>query len=220
MKSVFITRELEADSVFARKLRAEGYVVSGHSLLQFQAVPFGKLPSCDWIFFYSRQGVAFFFEKNPEIPAGVQWAALGEATATQLGKHIPCVHFTGNGDPLETSLQFLEVAAGKRVLFPRARQSKESIARALAGKIEAIDLIVYDNIQGEPVEIPDCEWLVFTSPLNASAYFSGHIPRPHQKVLAIGKTTEAYLKDYCSGVYLAESSSEASLADFILLFKG
>jgi len=63
MKTIFISRKLSKDSFFKTKLEEAGFTIHGKSLLKFSAIPFQKTPKSDWIFFYSKNGVKFFFQR-------------------------------------------------------------------------------------------------------------------------------------------------------------
>ena len=61
MKKIFISRELNSDSIFKIKFENKGFEIWDESLLEFELIPFEKIPAVDWIFFYSQKGVHFFF---------------------------------------------------------------------------------------------------------------------------------------------------------------
>ncbi len=219
MPKVFISRELSPDSVFLQKLVAAGYEVIGKSLVQFSSVSFTTLPDTDWIFFYSKTAVGFFFEtsRKADLPINAQLAALGEGTAKAIEKQGFQTNFTGNGEPSATAKAFLNIAKGKRVLFPRAANSRQSIQQLLENQIIVIDLIVYQNEPRTDFALPICQWLVFTSPLNAEAYFQRYPLQANQKILAIGETTAQTLRKLkLINPYISDSPSEEALANIIL----
>ena len=161
----------------------------GASLIAYTALPFGALPVVDWIFFYSKKGVEFFFKglKMPLSPA-IRLATMGAGTARVLLDHGYPATFIGTGEPRETAQLFLEEAASQRVLFPRATTSMRSIQTLLKQKIEVHDLLVYTNTPITSFQIDKASHLVFTSPLNVHAYFSNY-SYEGQSVVAIGPTT-------------------------------
>jgi uroporphyrinogen-III synthase len=215
---VFITRPIRAESDFFRLLSASGIEVHGESLVEFQPVPFEEIPSVDWLFFYSQTGVRFFFRQaGPDLAPAIRLAALGKTTAEWLEKICRPPDFTGDGDPVGTAAAFLALARGQRVLFPRARESRQSIQQLLGDKIVAYDLVVYDNIPRSEFELPVFDALVFTSPLNVKAYFSQKKLLSSQKAFAIGNTTAAALEE--AGVrdfVIAGAPSEEELAIVVL----
>jgi len=216
MKRIFISRQLQTDSPFRRRLEAAGYLVEGRSLIEFEAVPFEEVPKTDWIFFYSRRSVRYFFEGIDEIPES-KWAVIGPGTKTTLREQGHRADFTGTGDPEQTAQNFLDVARGRRVLFPRARHSRRSVQQRLAGLIQAIDLIVYDNRPSAHVPEKTYDVLVFTSPMSVEAYCRQRNIRPNQRVIAIGRTTAKALEQRgVNEIAVAATPSEESLAEVVM----
>ena len=170
-------------------MEQEGIEVFGTSLIKYNALPFGEVPTVDWIFFYSKKGVQFFLEglKRPLSPT-VQLATMGAGTATGLIENGYQPIFIGTGEPNSTAKRFLKYAKTQKVLFPRAKVSRMSIQSVLKEQIEVYDLVVYDNIPKVSIQISTVSCLVFTSPLNAQIYFK-HYLYEGQLVIAIGPTT-------------------------------
>lgn len=215
---IFISRELTADSPFYSILPSEGVKVIGASLVAFEAVPFSTLPEADWCFFSSRNAVKFFFESlkaaGLSFPKRIKWGVLGEGTAKALKEQGYVADFAGNGEPQNVGEAFAVVATGQGVLFPRAAQSRESIQKILAGTVTIHDLVVYTNTPRTDFELPSADILVFTSPLNAQAYFARYAYQNGQKVLAIGQSTEQALRQLgLSEILLAPTPSEEVLAE-------
>jgi uroporphyrinogen-III synthase len=221
--NAFISRSLSPDSEFSRLLRTGGWQVHGQALVTLEPLPFEAVPGCDWIFFASKNAVQFFFrqvtEKQIPLPE-TKWAALGEATAEALAMHVSAIDFTGNGEPEATAKAFRQQAAMPEtvhILFPAARNSMQSVAGFLSGNFQAIHLEVYDN---QPIPNPSLrsdDVLVFTSPMNAGAYFAHHLLLPGQKVVAIGATTAEALKRLgVPDVTVATEPTERSLAEAVI----
>ena len=210
---IFISRDLTADSVFTKILAATNCEIHGESLMEFTAVPFAPPPPVDWIFFYSKNAVRFFFTHASGNFAATKFAALGERTAATLQHYVPVVNFTGNGKPPEVANDFRILAQYQRVLFPRARQSRRSVQRQLTEQIEVVDLVVYDNQIRKNINLPEFDILVFTSPLNVRAYFNVCKYKKGQQLVAIGNTTAAALEiPEQVEVCVAEEASELGLA--------
>ena len=225
---IFITRELASGSLFSRVLEAQGCRVEGCSLLTFSPEPFLEIPESDWIFFYSKQGARFFYEGLraaglPEPQAKI--AALGPGTDRYLSTLGIQTAFAGSGKPQEVAQSFLRFARGSRVLFPRAAISVQSVRHQMDDRITALDLIVYKNEIAPDAEPPDADLYVFTSPLNAEAFFQ-KVPNPLQKlenrqVVAIGASTAGRLSALgFRKAHLPASPVEADLAACVLSLKG
>ena len=221
---IFISRDLYELSAFYQILAAKGFVVKGQSLVRLRALPFLEVPPADWIFFSSQHAVAFFFQTltqgHFEFP-DVKWAALGKATAVALIKHTEMIQFTGTGDPVDSAELFLPLCEGQTVLFPGARHSRQSFRRLIEAVAQIIHLDVYDNAPiGNPPEI-GAEVLVFTSPMNAQAYFSKYHLQSGQKTIAIGQTTAAALQELgISDVRIAAEPTEKALAEAVISLQG
>ncbi len=218
--TAFISRALSADSAFRRLLVARDWQVTGCSLVELSPLPFHTLPVTDWIFFSSQHAVRFFFQQIEQAGIellAIQWAALGEATAKVLEGYIGAVDFSGSGDPAAAAAAFREVATGSSVLFPGARHSQQSVQRLLKAAVQGIHLEVYDN---RPVAHPaqrNETVLVFTSPLNAEAYFAHYRLQTGQQVVAIGATTAATLRSIgLPSISTASAPTEAALAAAVL----
>lgn len=221
MKKVFISRELEPGSAFIRLLQAEGFELIARSLLYFSLKPFSTLPLTEWVFFYSKNAVRFFFEglkrNKIKLDTGVQLAAMGRATAVLLGQHVPKVDFTGDGNAGRVAQNFLPFCKGKKVLFPQARHSLRSVQLLLGDRIEAHDLVVYDNQPIRDIDIPQPGVLVFTSPMNARTYFGKYQLHEKQKVIAIGESTALALAEMgIAEVELAAAPSEEAMARAVI----
>lgn len=214
-ESIFISRQLTPNSPL-NALKSQWKIVD-YSLLQFETIHFQELPDSDWIFFYSQKGVVHFFDQvNTDDIAGRKIAAFGAKTANALKDFEVPVHFIGTGYADQTAPAFLLLASGETIIFPRASNSRKSMQKSLGQKIEAIDLVVYDNIPKEKVVIPPCDILIFTSPLNAKTYFQ-HYPRLEaQKIIAIGKTTAGTINELgIRQIFIPDHPNEEALLKLV-----
>ncbi|MEM9884477.1 MAG: uroporphyrinogen-III synthase [Bacteroidota bacterium] len=215
---VFISRDLEKNSIFKTTLEAEGIKVEGISLIEFEAVKFDEVPAVDWIFFYSKKAVKYFYEGlSVQLPIALKYACIGESTAHDLKQYQDRIDFIGNGKPDEAASEFVKLASKQRVLFPRAKNSRQSIQKILHKNIISTDLIVYNNKPKLSRFMTDCKLLVFTSPLNVEAYFHSNQLQANQRMIAIGESTAAALRarGHCE-ILIANEPSERSLAKSVL----
>ncbi len=218
MKKVFISREQNPDSIFYKTLTKAGFEVIGKSLIEISAVPFSGIPETNWIFFYSKNGVKHFFEQiKAPISSHIKFATIGPGTADFLEEHFAHPNFVGDGNAETTAKSFLKIALGEKVLFPRAKKSQRSVQKWLGKKVKSIDLVVYENSPLTDFELPAFDCLVFTSPMNASAYLGIKEITEQQKIIAIGNTTAQSLsKTYIKNIVTTESPSEASLSKTVI----
>lgn len=202
IKRIFISRDLENESPF-HILKKQGYEIISRSLITFKALEITEKISSDWIFFYSKNGVKFFFQSQ-EYSTDYQYAVMGPGTAAkfyQVTGRSP--KYTGNGNPQDVADNFIRYEKEKSMTFAKAKNSLGSIREILEGHMDCSDVEVYNNVIAEDLEIPKCEFLIFTSPLNTRAYFQNY-SYENQVMVAIGKSTAECIKeitgvqvDYC-----------------------
>lgn len=207
---IFITRQLKLDSIFKTQLQALGHQVFGESLIEFNAVDVDALKGEEWLFFYSKRGVYYLLESHkPSTLSNYNLATIGEGTAAYLAENYELkANFIGSGDPQHTATDFLKVAKGQRVGFIRARQSKMSVQQLLESELIIHDYVVYDNKIRQNLDLPETQIVIFTSPMNAEAYYHASGFPSQNYYIAIGKTTAKKLKNL--GLYGFELASEPS----------
>ncbi len=218
MKKVFITRNLKETDFFKTALEEVGFSVFGTSLIDFSIVEFQDFPESDWLFFYSKNAVRYFFKQiDLENIKAIKIATIGQSTADFIINHYSLkVDFIGTGEPLQTAKSFVEIAKHQKVLFPRAANSKKSIQKQLGSTIIQKDLIVYQNQPKTEFEIIAADFLVFTSPMNAQTYFGKVALKENQVVIAIGNTTAYELfKLGIKKVKIAKEPSEKGLFEVL-----
>ncbi len=87
----------------------------------------------------------------------------------------------------------------------------------LESVVEVLDLVVYKNVPVAPIAPTDAAVLIFTSPLNAEAYFANCSLLPDQTLLAIGETTARALRKLQDApVAVVPQPSEEALAQWVL----
>ncbi len=218
-KSVFISRNLSPNSPFRSQLEAAGFRVLGRSLLDFKPISFDAFPTTDWIFFYSRKAVDFFLAQMETLPADVKIGAYGTGTSEALAAHNIFPKFIGTGVGESTLTAFLKVAKKETVLFPQARHSRQTIEKLAGDQLISFSLVVYDNLPQQQIKASASTFLVFTSPLNVSAYFDQNSLARHQRVIVIGETTAEALSDYgITDFTIARMPSEEGMAAAILAY--
>ncbi len=214
-KTAFITRDLHPESIFLHRLSAAGWQVAGESLLSFSPLNFGQLPVVDWVFFYSKKGIQYFFQQE-KINANLRYAVMGQASGAALQQQGINPNFVGTGEPESTAQAFQALAKGQRILFPCATNSRHSIRDLLGDNIEAYEVIVYHNEKRKDIAIRTEQVLVFTSPMNVEAYFDLHDLASGQQLLAIGETTASKLRALgFDDIKVANQADEMALAEAV-----
>ncbi|MDX2279028.1 MAG: uroporphyrinogen-III synthase [Saprospiraceae bacterium] len=217
---IFISRELQPDSEFLRRLAPYHWAVETRTLLQLKGIPFQLPPNRDWIFFSSKNGVAFFFEgldvAHWTVPS-VHWACIGSATAEALQQRGITPDFVGTGDPETTAALFKPKAQGQKVLFVGALHARAALRLAVQQYAQTAVLAVYDNQALPAPELSEADVLIFTSPLNATSYFGKNALLAHQQLVAIGNSTAQCLQELgFSKIRIPENPSETALAQLLL----
>ncbi len=213
MKHIFISRHLTEDSPFRKTFASLPHIIHDKSLIQFEAIAFKYTESIDWIFFYSKKGVDFFL-KQTSFPPQTKIATLGKATAIYLESLGYTVHFAGMGDPYMTAQAFLDFAKAQKVLFPQAKNSRQSIEKILGAQIFSQPIIVYDNQPIKNINIFVCDILIFTSSLSVEIYYNNYPQNEKQKIIAIGKTTFETLQNLgIENIYMSKYATEEALLE-------
>lgn len=196
VSSVFISSELKEDDYLNRVLEAHRYTVSNESLIEFTPVDFYFLQDANWLFFSSKNGVRFFFEKiGKDKLTNTKLAAINQGTAQAIFELGFTVDFIGTGSDLtHIAGEFDAIASGK-IVFPQAKQSMQSIQKKLEKNADIETLVVYENQPKKMVQNRDENILVFTSPMSAQAYFASFGKKDNQAVVSIGKTTTRKLTE-------------------------
>jgi len=189
--NLFISRELSSSSLF-HLLSNEGINVFDKSLIDFYPLPFNP-PKTKWVFFYSKKGIEFYF-KNTNISTDQKYAVMGPSSASYFELTTGKVaHFIGNNDAPNIAKKLISELKGGSITFIKAKKSIESVEKHLPKSDQFTGLPVYLNsiknkIAIDSLNIPYCNIIVLTSPMNATAWFN-HQPYNNENIIAIGKTT-------------------------------
>ncbi len=212
---LFISRQLSKQSPFF-KLKKSGVKIIDKSFLKFKELSFSMPPPPhNAVFFYSARAIAAYLTKvpyDPNVMYGVMGPASNKVFSTITRKEADLI---GTGDLEALSKQINRRWNGYRVLFPKAKKSMDSLAQYDLN-IDPIHLNVYDNKVDKKLKIPDCDLLVFTSPLNFLGYLHQH-KTEGKKIYAIGSTTATVIKEVTGQMpAYPEQPSEEQLYKLVL----
>ncbi len=199
-KDVFISKEKTNNDYFFTTLEAHGYNVKCQSFLSFQAIDFdiNLVQEQDWIFFSSKQAIDYFLQKvDKKLLETKKIAVLGLGTAQHLKQHHIQPNFVGDGLGKTSAALFEKnIQAQTKVLFPSASQSLFQVQKHFINQhIVITNVSVYENQMKDDIQKIEENILVFTSPMNAKAYFSKYSKEAKQTVISIGKTTALQLQE-------------------------
>lgn len=220
-KKIFISRSTNDVSFLKSSLTAAKAELEGISGIQTRSIP---LPQNDYshaqiIFFNSKNAVQHFLKQEPILAKEVKYAAFGPGTEKAIYQQGLEVDFSGkSSDPMQVAAQFLsKFADGKRIVFPKAIQSLQSVSSILSRHhfVEQVD--VYETSSVEGVTLPEADVYVFTSPSNVTA-FTSTLSNIKTKVVAIGPSTAEALTLKGVKVHaIAERADDAGLLDAITM---
>lgn len=208
-KRIFVSRELTETSPILSAAKAHSIV--GQSLITFSPLSFER-PEADWVFFYSRNAVKYFFEADNYALYPYSWACMSEGTADELSKYVMDLHFVGKGKPYEVAEQFEEIRSQSEVAcFIRAAHSIDSV-KTLTNRESDFSIPVYNNVPVVELPADDFDILIFTSPMNVNCWYDAY-EYSSQKVIAIGETTaNALSRNGVADVLIAQEPSEKAIA--------
>lgn len=178
-----------------------------------------SFPSTDysWLFFYSKNGVKAYHALFGNTKMH-KWATIGESTAKCAEELGISVDFRGNGLPEEVATSFLNIVGTEdHILFLRAKESKNSVQHIIEDRILCDSEIIYSNkiMASLPRFNPHYRIGVFTSPMNAKAFFDNY-SGSFDYIIAIGKTTCKAVELYTSqSILIPSSPSESSIYTLI-----
>lgn len=212
---LFVTRAISEASPL-RELEGS-YRLSDKTLLEFMPVSFDtSWQQSDWLFFYSKRGVAYFSDVANPLPHQ-KIGCIGPQTAAYcqdlLGRSVDLV---GSSDGAATASQLLaQITSGDVVCFLRAKNSLKSVQAHLP-KNMVMDVVCYANEPQSNLSIPLCEVAVLTSPLNARTWAKAYPGDPTTvTIIAIGRSTSHALNGMGLSHLISDEATEASIANKI-----
>jgi hydroxymethylbilane synthase len=218
-KKIFISRNTSDVSFLKTSVAAAEAELIGITGIQTNTISLTRKDFSDAqiIFFNSKNAVQHFFVQEPMLRPDVKFAAFGPGTEKAIYQQGVEVDFSGkSSDPMQVAAQFLsKFADGKRIVFPKALQSLQSVSSILSRHhfVEQVD--VYETSSIENVSLPDADVYVFTSPSNVTA-FTSSLESINTKVVAIGPSTAEALSLKGIKVHaVSERADDAGLLDAI-----
>ncbi|WP_113930189.1 uroporphyrinogen-III synthase [Bacillus sp. P14.5] len=227
-REILVTREAKAADIMADTIRKYGGIPQIVPLISFR--PFedemestyvDKLKSYDWIFFTSKNGVHFFFDRLKEhhltlAGSRTKFAAVGEKTCDALKEYGIQADFVPElYSAVNFSEEFLEqVSEVGKVLLSKGNLAKDTIAVRFKEKGITIDeWITYetffpkDHVRKLITLLQDRELaaITFTSPSTVKRFMK--IVREHHLEYALEGLTAA-----CIGPVTKEAADQYGLA--------
>lgn len=202
ISSVFITRELNPGGYLQAYLNSKNIRLEGKSLIRtfpiIHKMDSSIFQNVDWIFFNSKNGVEYFFALEPKLKPNIKIGVIGRGSEMALREFGMEADFVGEtSDTTRVARKFSRLVEGKTVLFPQSKDSLRTIQNGLNPEItKTIDLPLYETEAEKNVEIFYSDIIIFTSPSNVDSFMAENLIEPGQKVIAIGKSTAAQIREY------------------------
>jgi hydroxymethylbilane synthase len=216
-KSVYITRTLKEGEYLVNAMKAHGYKLNGHSLIDIKPLKFTNLQQTDWIFFSSKNSVRHFFGQIDNLNFSPRIGVAGKGTEKVLHEFGYQADFVGEvSDMNAVGKDFAKLVDGKSILFPQAADSLQTIQKHLSFSSRAINLLVYQTTRKKDVSIPDSDIVVVTSPSNADVFFGRELFPRYQHLIAIGESTANRIESYkIKGFSIANRPDDLGITEMI-----
>lgn len=209
---ILITRTLDEHSAISTWCSQNHFTLIQQAFIETKAISGLSIPSTDWVFFSSPQGVKLYFEQYSLLAKHI--AALSNGTAKTLSELSLIPEFIGpsNKSPEEIGRNFFaQLDSNQSVLFPLSSISRKNVSSQKKGH-PVIELVTYETSTNSVkiACIPDI--ILFTSPSNVDGFLTCNTLHRKTKILALGLTTALHLraKGY-SDLHIAESTHESQL---------
>src|SRR5690606_15174535 len=159
-----------------------------------------------------------FFKLDPRLSKRTKFAVIGRGSEETLRQYGYSPEFSGERRGInmtEIADEFSRIASGTTVLIPRAKDSLETIQKALDSDTKVINLPVYQTRVDTNVSKSNAEVLIFTSPSNVEAYFADNLVEPGQQIICIGHSTGKKIEELGLPYTLPYSPDEIGLAEAV-----
>lgn len=209
---IFISRKLEEDSILLDFFKSKKLSFLDQSLIEFSPVRFDR-PWSEWLFFYSKKGVKYYFDQQPpQRMRSHKLACFGPGTASYLLNNYGFMpDFVGTGEKDSTTLGLLNSAANESVCFVVGRQSLRSVQAMLGEKMEWTEICVYNNTLAVTPALGTYKTAIITSPMNYESFVANG--GSADLIISIGASTSRKIKEISSdkAIHQTDEPSELSI---------
>lgn len=205
-RRLFITRSLLPEAPLRKQLELEGFEVTAHAMLQFEAIAVQPILPTHWLFAYSPRGIQYFLAQKLATQKGdllflqdqaVKLAAVGPGTAEAWQEAGLSVEFIGDGEPASTAAAFAKTHCTDSkplVTFLQAENSRRSVEKRLEDSIRAHRVSIYRSVIDPLATIPPAEVYYLTSPLSAEAVINQLDPTHRFDIWCVGSVTAGHVR--------------------------
>lgn len=220
--SIFISREVQSSSYFARAMAKHHIAIDARSFIQVRSINASldadQLKKVDWVFFTSKNSVLHFFQLNPVLSDKTRFAVIGRGSEEVLRQYGYVPAFSGENEGIEmeeVALRFAKMASGTKVLIPRAKDTLGTMKKPLTEIADVIDIPVYETVLLKELASSEAEVLIFTSPSNVEAYFAYNKLAAGQQIICIGHASARKVSEFGFEYTLPATPDEIGLAEAV-----
>lgn len=187
---LFISTNLHENNILQDFCREKNWQLTAQSLLNFLPINFEIKRRFDVVFISSPRSYRYFISGNINLSNSFEFATIGQSTANHIKLPSSNIHFIGKtpGNPQQVALDFAAWLGNRRVLFPLAKHSKETIANLIPDEQKEVIRCYETTLLEQKIEPQDV--YVFTSPSNVEAFLKVNAIPTSAKIIAWGKTTQ------------------------------
>jgi uroporphyrinogen III methyltransferase / synthase len=201
---VAVTRARAQAGALAARLRELGADVIETPAIRIEPRPVELEPPAgyDVICFTSPNGVWLYFEAlrhDARALAGVEIAAIGPGTATELERRGVRADIVPERSVAEALLEAFPDVHGKRVLVARAAEAREVLPDGLRERGAEVDVLALYDTVAEPVDpgaLDGATYVTFTSSSTVRFFLEGGGRVEGARVVSIGPVTSGTLREH------------------------
>lgn len=211
MSKIFVSRYLEHDSVLLDHFNKNQWSTTHMSLIEFSSIAFEK-PWADWLFFYSKKGVKYYFDQIPvQRVRSHKFACFGPGTASYLLDNYGFMpDFIGTGEKQSTADLFKDTIDDETVCFIAGQNSLRSIQEIWGDGVESSEVCVYNNRPRLSVDLGHYDVAIVTSPMNYESFVTNG--GTTNCLISIGKTTSMAIKTKTPQCVYEESAEPSEMS--------
>lgn len=214
-KTILISRNLKENSALRSWCDQYQHTLIEVPFIRIDPVKNLDIPSTDWVFFSSPNGLDIYFEHYPLLAQKI--GVFGKGTAARLKALNIRADFVGDTrkNPISIGHDFFsQLHPNESVLFPQSQLSKKSIVNANKTNICHQRVIYQTSLEQQ--EVPRVDYAILTSPSNIDGFLLENNPGGTQ-FLVLGYTSKKHFDSLnaTDKIYQAESATEESVIDLL-----
>lgn len=208
---ILVSRNLPSESQLRTWCQEKGIELIEAPFIRIDPVLDIEIPSTDWVFFSSPNGLDVYFNNYPLLAKKI--GVYGKGTQMRLAARGIEANFTGDTTktPSEIGKEFFEfIGPTASVLFPQSQLSKKSIANANPGN-ECIAKVIYNTSLAGHYET-GIDIAILTSPSNIDGFLLEN-KVDNIRFIVLGETSKNHFENLglTDQIFVPKSADEESV---------